>query len=172
MTQAKIQNADIAHGAVSYANIQNESATTLLGNPTGSGAAPGEITLGANLSFSGSVLNASGGGTGLTWSEVTTTTVSLAVNNGYVMNNASRVIGTLPATAAQFSIIRIVGKGAGGWQIAQNSGQTIHFDSNNTTTGTGGSLSSQSTFDCLDLLCITANTDFIVTSSIGNITGV
>lgn len=109
---------------------------------------------------------------GVAWSEITTTSVAFAVNDGYVMNNASRVVGTLPSTAAQFSIIRIVGKGAGGWQIAQNSGQTIHFDGNSTTTGASGSLSSQSTFDCVDLLCITANTDFIVTSSIGNLTGI
>lgn len=112
------------------------------------------------------------GGTGITWNEVTTTSVSLLANNGYVMNNSSRVIGTLPAVAAQFSIIRIAGKGAGGWQVAQNTGQTIHFDGNDTTTGASGSLSSQRTFDCMELLCITANTDFLVTSSIGNISGV
>lgn len=129
-----------------------------------------DVAIGANLSLVSGVLSASGGG--LTYNEVTTTTVALAVNNGYVMNNSSTVVGTLPSTAAQFSIIRIFGKGAGGWSVAQNAGQTIHFDGNNTTTGTGGSLSSQSTFDCMDLLCITANTDFLVTSSIGNITGV
>lgn len=114
----------------------------------------------------------SGGGTGITWNEVTTTSQSLAIANGYVMNNASQVIGTLPASAVFGSVIRIVGKGAGGWKVTQNAGQTIHFDGNNTTTGTGGSLNSQSTFDCIDLLCITANTDWVVTSSIGNITGV
>lgn len=112
-----------------------------------------------------------GGGTGITWNEVTTTSVALAVNNGYVMNNASTVVGTLPAVCAFGTVIRIAGKGAGGWRVAQNAGQTIHFDGNNTATGTSGFLNSQTTFDCVEILCITANTDFLVASSIGNITG-
>ncbi len=57
---SQLQGKFIANGAVSYAKIQSESASTLLGNPTGSGAAPSEITLGAGLSFSGSTLVASG----------------------------------------------------------------------------------------------------------------
>jgi hypothetical protein len=56
-----ITSAKIAASAVSYAKIQNASATTLLGNPTGSAAAPSEITLGANLSFSGTTLVAASG---------------------------------------------------------------------------------------------------------------
>ena len=52
----------IAAAAVTYAKMQNETKATLLGNPTGSAAAPSEITLGTNLSFAGSVLNATGGG--------------------------------------------------------------------------------------------------------------
>ncbi len=48
----------IASSAVTYAKLQNASAATLLGNPTGSGAAPSEITLGAGLVFSGATLNA------------------------------------------------------------------------------------------------------------------
>jgi hypothetical protein len=139
----------------------------------------GAITLqssGATISIStpsSGVINLEslGGGSGILWNEVTTTTVALAVSNGYIMNNASTVVGTLPATAAQGSQINIAGKGAGGWKVAQNSGQTIHFDGNNTTTGVTGYLASQTTFDCLTLLCITANTDWLVTSSIGNITG-
>lgn len=115
------------------------------------------------------VPGASGGG--VAWSEVTVTSQPLQINSGYVMNNASRVTGTLPAEAPQFSVIRVVGKGAGGWKVAQNAGQTIHFDGDDTTTGSDGYLASQGTFDCIDLLCITADTDFIVTSSIGNITG-
>jgi len=57
-----ITSGKIASSAVSYAKIQNESGSTLLGNPTGSAAAPSEITLGTNLSFAGSVLNAASGG--------------------------------------------------------------------------------------------------------------
>jgi hypothetical protein len=56
--------ATIAGGAVTYAKMQNVAAARLLGNPTGSAAAPGEITLGTNLTFAGSVLNAASGGSG------------------------------------------------------------------------------------------------------------
>lgn len=55
VTTGKINNA-----AVTYAKIQNESAVTLLGNPTGGAQAPSEITLGSGLSFSGTTLTASG----------------------------------------------------------------------------------------------------------------
>ena len=44
---------------------------TLLGNPTGSTAAPVPITLGTNLSFSGTTLNSTGGAGGGTVSQVT-----------------------------------------------------------------------------------------------------
>ena len=56
VTTTKINNA-----AVTYAKVQNVGASKLLGNATGAPAAAAEITLGANLSFSGSTLVASGG---------------------------------------------------------------------------------------------------------------
>lgn len=51
----------IGNNKITYAKMQQASTVTLLGNPTGSGANIQEITLGANLSFSGSTLVASGG---------------------------------------------------------------------------------------------------------------
>ena len=53
-------NVQIAASGVTYAKIQNVAASKLLGNPTGSPAAPSEITLGTGLSFSGTTLNATG----------------------------------------------------------------------------------------------------------------
>lgn len=111
------------------------------------------------------------GGTGITWNDQTSGSVTMAVNNGYVTDNgASLVTYTLPATAALGSIVEIAGKSAGGWKIAQASGQTIHFGNVNTTTGATGFLSSTATYDCIRLVCTTANTDFVVLSSVGNIT--
>lgn len=50
--------ATIGANKVTYAKIQQESAATLLGNPTGSSASPSEITLGNGLVFSGTTVSA------------------------------------------------------------------------------------------------------------------
>lgn len=111
---------------------------------------------------------ASGGG--LTWNEETGTSASMAVNNGYIANNASLVTLTIPTTAAVGDIVRVVGKGAGGWRIAQNASEIIHFLGTDTTTGTGGRLDSTTDYDAVELLCTVANTEWTVISSMGNIT--
>ena len=104
------------------------------------------------------------------WNEVTGTSSAMAVSNGYIANNAGLVTLTLPATAALGSVIEVSGKGAGGWLIAQNSGQTIHFGNSTTTTGVGGSLASTLQYDTVKILCITANTTWVVLSNVGNLT--
>lgn len=108
--------------------------------------------------------------TPFTWTEVTGTSQAMAVESGYIANNAGLVTLTLPAVAALGSVIRVTGKGAGGWRIAQNAGQTIYFGTSTTTTGATGRLDSTATRDTVELVCVTANNDFNVLSSIGNIT--
>lgn len=125
---------------------------------------------GISTSASGATVTVSASGSGISWSEVTGTTVGLAVDNGYILNNAGLVTATLPATAAIGDVIIIVGKGAGMWLIAQNAGQTMHFVSSDTTTGAGGSLAATVRYDCIEIVCTTADTDFVVRSSTGNIT--
>ena len=44
-------------GAVTYAKVQNVTASRLLGNATGAPAAPAEISLGANLTFNGAAVD-------------------------------------------------------------------------------------------------------------------
>lgn len=60
--------ATVGNTKITYAKMQNESATTLLGNPTGGAASPSEITLGLGLQFSG-------------------TTLVAPVHPGYIANN-------------------------------------------------------------------------------------
>ena len=57
----------------------------------------------------------------------------------------------------------VIGKGLGGRQIAQNPGQTIHFGNRSTTTGVSGHLDSSHQYDAIQLICITANTDWACT---------
>lgn len=116
--------------------------------------------------FSAQFALASGGG--LRWAEVTAASQAAAVNNGYVANRGTVVTVTLPATAAEFSVIAVVGKGAGGWSLVANTGQTIKFG--NQTSSTAGSLSSTNASDVVYVICTTANTVWTVTNVIGNLT--
>jgi hypothetical protein len=111
-----------------------------------------------------------GGGGGETVTEVTGTSQTAAGDNSYITNNASLVTITLPSSMALGEKIRVIGKGAGGWKIAQNAGQVIYFGSSATTSGTGGSLASNNQRDVVEIMCTTADTDFTVISSIGNMT--
>ena len=58
IANSNITTALIADTNVTYGKIQNVAAAKLLGNPTGSAAAPSEITIGYGLSVSGSTLSA------------------------------------------------------------------------------------------------------------------
>ena len=100
------------------------------------------------------------------WSEVIVVgPTSMVANNGYVTNNAAPVTLTLPVTAAFGTLIRVAGKGAGGWIIAQNGGQNIQVGNVSSTVGVGGSIASTNAFDAIELLCTTANTTWTAISS-------
>jgi|SRR6185369_12552216 len=106
-----------------------------------------------------------------TWVDQTSSSVTMAINTGYVTDNgASLVTYTLPATAALGSVIEIVGKSSGGWTVAQTAGQSIGIGSQVTTTGVSGSLASSNAGDCIRMVCTTANTTWRVVSGWGNIT--
>lgn len=108
----------------------------------------------------------------MSWVEVTGTSQAMATQTGYIANNAALVTLTLPATAALGDSIRVLGKGAGGWKVGINATQQIVIGKLASTVGTGGSLASTATNDCIELRCITAGTATVweVASSIGNIT--
>jgi hypothetical protein len=116
----------------------------------------------------------SGGGSSFTWNEITTNSANIAINNGYITNNATLVTLTLPTTAAQGSTIRVSGLGAGGWRIAQNVSQRIHYLNLSTTVGTGGRIETEivntnSARASVELLCVVADTTWVVVSSVGTL---
>lgn len=108
-------------------------------------------------------------GGGVPWVDVTGPTQLMVANNGYIADDGALVTFTLPATAAQGTVLKVAGYGAGGWTIVQGTGQSIKFGVVTTTT-TSGSLSSTNRYDQLDLLCVVADTTWVVRSVIGNIT--
>lgn len=131
------------------------------------------LTAGSGVSITnaaGSITIAASGG-GLTWTVITGASQALAVNNGYIANNAGTVAFTLPVTAAVGTLIAVTGiNNNTGWSIGQNVGQTIHMGTVSSTTGVGGSLACTKTRDTVYLVCVVANTDWNVVGSMGNIT--
>jgi hypothetical protein len=111
---------------------------------------------------------ASSGG-GITWNNVTGSSQTMAVNNGYIDNGSGTpTVYTLPATAAVGSQLAVQGSASGLWRISQNAGQQIIFNGGSTTAGTGGYVLATSQYDSLYLLCIVADTTFVATSGFGN----
>lgn len=124
---------------------------------------------GTTTSAAGSTITITSTGGGLAWNEITVVgPTAMSINNGYVTNSGSRVQLLLPLTSAFGSNIRILGKGAGGWQINQNAGQSIVLDSNSTTVGATGTLQSDAFRDSVDLVCTTADTVWTIADGIGN----
>jgi len=140
-----------------------------IGNGTNYTAAT--LTAGTGISISngsGSITVSSSGIGSLTWNDVSGTTQAAAVNNGYIISNASQTTVTLPATAAEGSVFAVQGKGAAGWILQMNTGQVCHLGSS--ASSSAGSLTSTNQWDSVSIVCVTANTTFAVTSVIGNLT--
>jgi hypothetical protein len=109
-----------------------------------------------------------GGSVRLPYTQVSAVTQTLVADNSYGANNASQVVFTLPTTSAIGTEIQVVGVGAGGWRIAQNAGQQIHFGNLSTTSGTGGRLDSSHRRDSVNIKCVVPDLEWVVTQSVGN----
>lgn len=146
----------------------------LLGS-TGADPAFGTITTSTGVSFTTGAaslaVDVKTGGFAVV--DQNTGSANMAVQTMYVIDNgASLVTLTLPATAPQGSMMKVIGSSAGGWRIAQNANQQILLGSNSTTAGTGGSLSSSNKNDCVELVASVggASTIWTVSSSTGSLT--
>lgn len=106
----------------------------------------------------------------LSWTVETSTGHGLSESRGVVTNNASRVTVNLPSSSEVGAYVRIVGKGAGGWRLAQAASQQIIFGNLSTTSGVSGYIESNHSKDCVELVCTLANLEWTVISSVGNIT--
>lgn len=118
----------------------------------------------------GNTVTISSSGGGFDWTVIQSATDDIEANNGYFADRGAGVTFTLPATASVGDTFIVSTINAGGFIIAQNALQTIHFGNQNTTTGIAGSLASSEIYDTVTIVCSIANSDFVVTSSIGNIT--
>lgn len=127
-------------------------------------AGSGNITV---TSISGSITVSASGAASFSWVAAPSTPVTVVENTGYYVTDASQVTFNLPATFAAGSTMAIVGLGAGGWVLKANTGQVVHIGNQATTSA--GTLTSSNQYDCVEVLCVTANTTFVVRSLVGNI---
>jgi hypothetical protein len=150
---------------ISAQTYENVNAVT--GGTYNSGT--GIITLSGTGNVNGNIITGFGAGGGISWNS-SNTTQSMTADNGYVTTAATPTITTftLPTTIDFGKTLEIAGNSSGLWQLNQNSGQQIRFG-NTATTLTTGILSATSQGDCIKILCVSADTSFIITSSIGNI---
>lgn len=161
----------VAQGSSAFATKVLTSGQLLIGStgvdPVAAGLSAGP---GISISSGAGTITISGTGSGIGWTEVTAASQAMTADSGYVANNAGVVTFTLPVTAAFGTVLSIVGKGAGGWTIAQNAGQNIQVGSVSSSVGVGGGfgVSSTNRFDSIDLLCTTADTTW---TTLGGVQG-
>lgn len=136
-------------------------------SPTG-----GTITLaggtGIATSGSGSTITFNVVGGGLETTVSTTTPASPAVNTRLVTNTAGLFTVNLPAVAAVGSMLIVSGLGAGGWILDCAAGDTI--ESPGGSTSSGGTLASTNRYDSVTVVCVVADTTWVVESQMGVLT--
>ena len=142
--------------------IGSTGATPVLSTLTAAG--------GITITNAAGAITISGSGGGFSWTEVTGVAQTMVANNGYVTSNAGQVVLTLPATSVIGDTIKVQGKGTGGWKVAQNAGQLIHFNSSTTTLGVLGYIESTQRYNSVELVCITNTNEWAVNSASGNLT--
>ena len=117
---------------------------------------------------SGTVTWEDAGGGGISWLEATADVTPIAVNTGYITKHATpatKLVYTLPSTAAQGSIFEVLGYTSGGWKIAQQASQKIIYGNQSSTVGAAGYIESTLSTDSIKLVCVTADTEFMVIPS-------
>jgi hypothetical protein len=114
------------------------------------------------------ISNTSGG---FIWNVVISATNpnGLVAENGYIAKGAGVVHFLLPAAANVGDTFQIAGYG-NLWVLNQNALQSIFLGNHTTSVGVGGSLTATHIKDTVELVCVTANSEFQVLDSIGNIT--
>lgn len=145
-------------GALAAATLT--SGQLLIGGTTSPAAANLSAGTGISITNGNNSISIAVSGGGVTWTDVTTATQTLAVNNGYITNRAGGVTYTLPSTAALGDTIKIVGK-SGIAVITPNANQQILIGSTTGLAGVTGTATANDAGDCLTLVCITAGTSTV-----------
>lgn len=140
----------------------------IIGN-TGNAPATAQLTAGAGIAITNGAGSISISATGSsTWQSINAN-VTAAASTGYFVT-ANAVSIALPATSSVGDSFEVALAGGTSWTITQGAGQQIFFGNISSTSGTGGSVVSTASGDCVRLVCRQANTAWQVVSSMGNLT--
>lgn len=104
----------------------------------------------------------------LKWQTITANQ-TLVVDNGYIVTSGSLSLA-LPASSNVGDQISIMVSGGTGFSITQAAGQQIRLNNQQTTSGTGGSLSSTNNGNTVTMICDTASTHWTVLNAMGSLT--
>jgi hypothetical protein len=132
-------------------NVVGTGAITVSGN-----AGTNTLTIGSSNPF-------------FTWSVIAANQMAVA-QEGYFTNGGSRVEVQLPTTSAVGDAFVVCDYGGNGWKVTQGAGQQVFLGSSFTTSGATGYLQSIAVGDSVELVCVVANTKWMVIGSMGNIT--
>jgi hypothetical protein len=149
---------------------KNTTATRYLSN-TGTNNNPAWAQVVLTDGVSGVLPNANGGG--IVWSNVTGSTPTVAINNGYIASCTTGIqTFNVPATFAvgdRFAVTgSVAGTGTDYFVVQMNTGQTLYKGSGSTSSG--GTVTATSAHDCIEFQCVVANTTFSVIRSEGTLT--
>lgn len=100
------------------------------------------------------------------WNVVTAATTNMVASNGYIMTRGGSMTINLPATAAVGDLFEIVGYSASLWTLQCGGSQKVSLG--NVSSSVGGSLASTLGSDCVRVLCVVADTEFVAFPSQGN----
>lgn len=148
----------------------------LVGGTTSTGALQQATT---GMSTSGNVLTSTGASSLPTWqasSSIPTSAITAdqtaAVNTAYVINKVTtRCVLTMPASAAVGDKILVRGgSDVGGWRLAGITSLIFHASGTTSVTGTGAFIDSGNQWDAVEIICIVANTEWIIATSTGQLT--
>jgi hypothetical protein len=108
----------------------------------------------------------------LTVTPVAGASQAMTSNHSYIANDNALTTFTLPATSSVGDILQIVGSAlnTGGWKITYTTGQIIWGPAGSSTVTTGNAASAAAAAQSLTMVCVVANTTWVITANSGTIT--
>jgi hypothetical protein len=166
---------NVAHGGTGDTSFTAYSVIT--GGTTSTGALQNVSGVGT----SGQYLTSNGAATLPSWqtstpqltvTPVAGTSQAMTSNHSYIANAAGLTTFTLPASSLVGDILQIVGSAlnTGGWKVTYTTNQIIWGPAGSSTVTTGNAASATAAAQSMTMVCVVANTTWVITANSGTIT--